>query len=1145
MALSIAANTEPIPGYRLLEPIGRGGFGEVWKAEAPGGILKAIKFVFGSLESRDDKYRTQQELKALTRIKSFRHPFLLSIERFDVVEGQLVIVTELADRDLMDRYQECVDQGQPGIPRPELLRYLEEASEALDLMNNQHDLQHLDIKPQNLCLLHNHIKVADFGLVKDLTGLVGTVTGGLTPLYAAPETFEGRVTRQSDQYSLAVVYQKLLTGQYPFSCLTPQEIMRKHLEARPDLTPLPAADRAAVGRALAKDPSKRFSCCLDFVRALQPQRALEPARPAPGQPEQVLEAAPCTSVSPVFIDCTQFPTSASASVPDSASASAPDSGPDGSRVLCPGLVIGLGHWGLEVLRRLARELEARFGGRDQLAHLRLLGIDTDPDSVVPVLQGAPGGALDPGEVVLAGLARAAHYLRPRDSLPDLQDWLPAKVLHRIPRNQVPNGTRALGRLAFMDHYRTIRGRLQSDLERITAPDALADACRSSGLGRRSGRPRVYIVTSLGGGTGGGMFLDLAYVVRDVLRKLRYKSAEVIGLFALPPWAARGGDATAQANALAALVELNHFASPDETFKTRYDGSSPAVQVSGPAFSRCAVLSCPDGLAEGGIPELAGSATQFLYRELLTPLGREADRARQEAGPPPPAGVQVHTFGLRVLASFARPVLARAARAAALALLERWAAKGVDSAPQVRQEVQRELRDQHLDPLNIMEQLEAACTRQLGRRAEAMVSDWLAPMSAAAPTVLLNSTRFRAVLRQINELLGMPQEDCALQPAPVPAAVQQAAGQVGSHGRRLLTELVLHYLDRPAQRCGAAEEAVSQAVTMVTNWLRSQEEQVALLGARVQQLGEKLQSVLAEAERPREGLRNSGLIRRDKGTQELPGQLGEYAKLRYRQVLHQRLAGVYLSLRGHLSDQVREFGFYRQALDALQRAVREVPPDDPAESPSGAILSPVLPLGCASPDEAAARIVKSLSPDEWARLDAAIQARVAERFNGLAAVLMAPTGATVRAVGTAVVQEVQAFLAPREPRPDVAELFLARQPDEQAQQAELGKVFEAARPFVSAPTPSGRREVNLLLVPATASGHRLADLAGRGLPNVLVRPVEDMAEIVAYRECLGLTLESWERLSFVTGAPPGADGGKEPHLAHARFDIPVWRKLGRL
>src|SRR5437763_9835345 len=192
MAVPLSSRPEPIPGYRLLDRLGRGGFGEVWKCEAPGGIHKAIKFVYGDLEgAAEDGKPAEQEFKALARVKQVRHPFILSIERYEVVEGQLLIVMELADRNLWDRYRECRAQSPPGIPREELLRYMEEAAEALDLMNQEHNLQHLDIKPQNLFLVHKHIKVADFGLVKDFEGMSASVTGGVTPVYAAPETFEG------------------------------------------------------------------------------------------------------------------------------------------------------------------------------------------------------------------------------------------------------------------------------------------------------------------------------------------------------------------------------------------------------------------------------------------------------------------------------------------------------------------------------------------------------------------------------------------------------------------------------------------------------------------------------------------------------------------------------------------------------------------------------------------------------------------------------------------------------------------------------------------------------------------------------------------------------------------------------------------
>lgn len=263
------ANSEPLPGYRLLDHLGRGGFGEVWKCEAPGGLLKAIKFVYPDSEADDapgDSLR--QEYEAFQHIKTIRHPFLLMLERVELIDGVLASVMELADAGLQDRFQECLELGLKGIPRAELLGYLTDAAEALDVISVKHGLQHLDIKPANLFLVAGHVKVGDYGLVSRSNPTAGRHGAGFTPRYAPPELIDGMVDPRSDQYSLALVYFEMLTGGFPFNATSAKDLMMSHAALDPNLSTLPPGDRPVVARALAKDPAERFPNCLGFIRAL-------------------------------------------------------------------------------------------------------------------------------------------------------------------------------------------------------------------------------------------------------------------------------------------------------------------------------------------------------------------------------------------------------------------------------------------------------------------------------------------------------------------------------------------------------------------------------------------------------------------------------------------------------------------------------------------------------------------------------------------------------------------------------------------------------------------------------------------------------------------------------------------------------------
>jgi pSer/pThr/pTyr-binding forkhead associated (FHA) protein len=264
------AGMEPAPGYCLSQRLGRGGYGEVWKAYAPGGFQVALKFVPLA------KSCGATELKALEIIRDIRHPNLLVTFASWQTEEWLIIGMELADKTLLDRFKEVNAQGMPGIPRDELLDYFQEAARGIDFLNEPRRLadgverfaiQHRDIKPQNILLVGNGVKVADFGLARLMKHAETGHSGGMTPNYAAPEFFMGQTSASSDQYCFAVTYCKVRGGELPFAG-SHAEVMAGHLSRPPNLRMIPKAEEPIVARALAKEPKDRWPSCRAFVDAL-------------------------------------------------------------------------------------------------------------------------------------------------------------------------------------------------------------------------------------------------------------------------------------------------------------------------------------------------------------------------------------------------------------------------------------------------------------------------------------------------------------------------------------------------------------------------------------------------------------------------------------------------------------------------------------------------------------------------------------------------------------------------------------------------------------------------------------------------------------------------------------------------------------
>src|SRR3954453_6737563 len=121
---------DQISGYRLVKRRGRGGVAEVWEAESPCDDQVALKLVQLSTGLRSG------ELRALKITRGIRHPSLVILYGTWQVDNLLVMSMELADRSLWDRFQEVNDEGLRGIPRTELLGYLDSVADAIDYLND-------------------------------------------------------------------------------------------------------------------------------------------------------------------------------------------------------------------------------------------------------------------------------------------------------------------------------------------------------------------------------------------------------------------------------------------------------------------------------------------------------------------------------------------------------------------------------------------------------------------------------------------------------------------------------------------------------------------------------------------------------------------------------------------------------------------------------------------------------------------------------------------------------------------------------------------------------------------------------------------------------------------------------------------------
>lgn len=295
--------------YELLRQIGSGGMGIIYLAQdthMPRQVAVKVVRTDNELQENSEASQKMERLfhREMQAIAQLDHPHILPVFDFGKEKVGEVLYTYLVmqyrpEGSLTDWLRQA--RNNAALPFAEVARFIGQAGEALQHAHD-HGIIHQDVKPQNFLLRARSsqpeelpdLLLADFGLARLFASTTSQnmsqsqdVRG--TPAFMAPEQWDGKTVPASDQYSLAIMAFRMLTGQLPFQGSLGQ-IMRYHYMAPPpepsSLNPQlgPAIDMI-IQRALAKKPEERFPSIMAFARTFVQARPASENQPtsAPGR----------------------------------------------------------------------------------------------------------------------------------------------------------------------------------------------------------------------------------------------------------------------------------------------------------------------------------------------------------------------------------------------------------------------------------------------------------------------------------------------------------------------------------------------------------------------------------------------------------------------------------------------------------------------------------------------------------------------------------------------------------------------------------------------------------------------------------------------------------------------------------------------
>jgi hypothetical protein len=709
-------------------------------------------------------------------------------------------------------------------------------------------------------------------------------------------------------------------------------------------------------------------------------------------------------------------------------------------------------------------------------------------------------AFKPQEVQPLPLQPVSHYRRRQ--LDQLNEWLPREKLYALPRSLKTQGSRALGRLAFTDHYLRLIARLKREIQTACHPDTIYQTVSQTGLALRDAVPRVYVIGSTSGGSS-GYLADLGYATRRLLKQLHQPEAPVIGLLFCGAPDDPATPRAEQANVYATLTEINHFADPNIPFHAQYGSDGPRLVDEGPAFDHTYLLTLAHRSPEGRRDAMAHLGS-YLFHELTTPLGLRLDRCR--AVRPPGDALTFRSLGTYGI-WFPRGLLLRlAARGACHRILEEWQAAGDTLPPltpssrlgrkgaaEVKVDLGRTsaegaaalleaararvLTDPDLQPDALVNQISEAARANLDglpREALTRLLSSIEEQSCNATAQDDPASWSRQALARVRDWLGsgvlVPGASTLQQrKSRLTRALEAAAARVAEEWDGRLTTAAAGLMEHPGHRIALAEAALQHFVQYCNDAAEAHAERLAQQSLRSQKAQDTLRLALENSVTGAGGFswfggRTRRLLR------VFVDHLAAFARQCLNEDLEAAVQQLFAFLRGRLGDRLQDLTFCRQRLTHLRQVLADgdrveelndhlSPELSPSPTPlvstesfwesirESATMRVVLPQGEERLEESAARFLAVLTEEQWLQLDQALQDQVLAPRGGLHRACLGAND-PIRHLLAPLVNQAVATMSVYLPVTDVAEVEMSMGSSKE------GEVRDRIRTYHALAAPQG-------------------------------------------------------------------------------------------